>query len=508
MGESPIVNRFNLNPSCTEPSAMEVAARIVLLTLVVASIGVGVGCRKSTSETDAITSNRPPNIVVFLVDTLRADRLGVYGYDFRPTSPRLDKLAADAVVFEQAYAPSPWTLPTVASMATSSHVSEHRVVDDRQQLPAGMTTVAERLAANGYLTMGLYGNAYAGPSFGLDRGFAHYVFSRRNDAVKVAPMLDLAAADGRPFLLYVHNMEPHGGERFQGPPQEGFLPEVDDDRRQKLLDRFNAYRRLTRIDFARKQPLGTTLNTEAQQRDLDWMTERYEQNDVLYDAAIRLADSRFGSVVDLLRERGLWDDTAIVFLSDHGEELGEHGGWQHDQSVYEELIRVPLVIRFPGGEHGGKRTASVVSLISVAPTLLSIAGVPRDDDGFRGRDLLQLVGNGPVSDDAEPVIVAVRINRKKFFAPWKAERGDLNIALREGSFKAIANIDIGTVELYDLDTDPGEQDDIASEHPDDAARLGAFAAGWLARFESGGEADASRLDDETLDRLRSLGYVD
>jgi arylsulfatase A-like enzyme len=489
------------------PQAVVRARWFALAMILIVGLGGGLGCRRAVDTGAGLMDEGPPNIVVFLIDTLRADRLGTYGYHRRPTSPRLDEFATDAVVFVQAYAPSPWTLPTVASVASSTFGCDHGVVNDNHRLPAGLTTLAERLAGHGYLTMGLYGNAYAGPAFGLDRGFEHYTYSRKNDAAKVAPMLDLAAADGRPFLLYVHNMEPHGGERFNGPSQSGFLPEVSRDRREELLERFNAYRKLTRVDFARKQLLGTTDNTTQQRRELDFMTEHYDEHDVLYDAAVRLADGRFGSVLDLLCVRGIWEDTVVVFLSDHGEELGEHGGWQHDQSVYEELIRVPLLIRFPDDEHAGRRVRQVVSVVDVAPTLLRLAGTPVEGSVLRGRDLGGLLEGGRADDDSELVITAVRDNQKKYYAPWKARRGDLNIAVREGSLKAIVNIEVGTVELYDLEVDMAEKSDLARVRPEDAARLGAFAYEWLADC-GGGESAASELDEETLERLRTLGYVD
>ena len=237
------------------------------------------------------------------------------------------------------------------------------------------------------------------------------------------------------------------------------------------------------------------------------MTEHYAENDVLYDAAIRLADERFGSVLDLLRERSLQSETVVVLLSDHGEELGEHGGWQHDQSVYEELIRVPLLIRFPDDEYAGRRVRQVVSVVDVAPTLLQLAGTAVEGSVLRGRDLGGLLGSGRANDYSELVITAVRDNQKKFYAPWKARRGDLNIAVREGFLKAIVNVEVGTVELYDLDVDMAEKIDLAQVRPEDAARLGAFAHEWLAGC-GGSEAAVSELDEETLDQLRTLGYVD
>jgi arylsulfatase A-like enzyme len=139
--------------------------------------------------------------------------------------------------------------------------------------------------------------------------------------------------------------------------------------------------------------------------------------------------------------------------------------------------------------------------------VLALAGVDAAGTGLAGRDLTRLVDGDPGPDGTGPVVVAMRDNRKKYFAPWKASRGDLNIAVRDGDLKAILNVEIGTVELYDLAADPGEQVDLSTRRPEDAARLAAFAAEWLAGCTGAGAGDAE-LDDETVERLRSLGYVD
>jgi arylsulfatase A-like enzyme len=166
------------------------------------------------------------------------------------------------------------------------------------------------------------------------------------------------------------------------------------------------------------------------------------------------------------------------------------------------------VIRLPGAANEGRRVDSIVTLVDVAPTLLALAGVPDPGAPRQGRDLSALMA-GETGGDAEgPIVVAIRDNKKKYFAPWKTGRGDLNIALREGALKAIVNVEIGTVELYDLETDPGETDDLAGRRPDEAARFAEFATTWLSRCSTGAEGATSDLDEATLDRLRALGYVD
>ncbi|MBZ0111551.1 MAG: sulfatase [Thermoanaerobaculia bacterium] len=459
-----------------------------------------------TTRTPLPSGKPPSTIVLFLVDTLRADRLGAYGYGVRPTSPYLDALAEEAVVFERASSPAPWTLPSLASIATSTHLCEHGVIDDTKMLPPNVEPLAARLSSIGYRTVGLYGNAYAGPSFGLDRGFDVYEFSRRNDGEKVNPVLDRFR--GEPLFLYVHNMEPHGGERF-GPSEFSEIPSVASELRSTLKRRFNGYRRLTRVDFVNQRALGTTNNTDLQRADLDFFSHHQTENDLLYDAAVRLADQRMGSVVDALKAANRWEDAVFVFLSDHGEELGEHGGWQHDQSIYEEQIHVPLVIRLPNRAFGGLRISSPVSLVDVLPTLAAVINRPELAVGSRGVSLLELLDDVE-SATGRPYVQAMRQNTKKYFAPWNETRGNTNIAIRRGRLKGIANIDLGQVELYDLEADPTETLDLSLGDKATADRFFETATRWLEQCEaSRAQGDVESLvDSETRERLRALGYVD
>jgi arylsulfatase A-like enzyme len=463
-----------------------------------------VGCGSPVEEPTPPVVTDPPNIVVFLIDTLRADRLGLYGYDTLPTSPRMDGLAEQSVVFDHAYAPAPWTLPSVASIFTSTHICEHGVIHDRNRLHESFETLAERLGDSGYRTLGLTGNPYVGADFGTDQGFDMLEFSRRNDAGKVRPVLDGEGTD--PYFLYVHNMEPHGAERYGGAPQEGF-PEVDAGLRDRQLEVFRAYRRLTRVDFASgRRELGSTDNTDEQIELMNELDAHLEANQALYDAAVRLADERVGSVVDLLVERGEWDNTLFVVVSDHGEELADHGGWQHDQSVYEELVWVPLLVKLPEGAHAGQRVERPVSLVDLAPTILELAGVSPGLSSARGASLAPLItdGKGP----ATPEVLALRINRKKYFRPWKESRGDVNVVVRSGNFKGIWNAEPDAVELYDLAADPWELEDLAAERSELAETLRGVAQEWLAACGAGAVSESTGHSDETRDRLRALGYVE
>ncbi len=464
---------------------------------------LSVGCRGGDGVSELEVHRPMPNIVIFLIDTLRADRLGVYGFDELPTSPRIDRLASESVVFDQAYAPAPWTLPSLASMFTSTFICEHNTINDRNRLPDSLVTMGEHLQSLEYQTYGLFGNAYAGKDFGMSRGITESRSSVRNDGTKVVEIL--GSQPSEPFFLYIHNVEPHGGERFRGRPRVGF-PEVSKELREEMMVQFEHYRHLTRVDYVHGQTLGSADNTDEQRSTMDNLNAHLESNWALYDAAVQLADERVGSVIDQLVEWGIWDDTLFLVVADHGEELDDHGGWQHDQSVYEELVRVPMIVKFPAGRWAGTRVEDPVSLVDVMPTILDYLDRPKLAVGARGKSLLPVIRG---ETDSEPKVVSVRINRKKYFRPWKESRGDVNIAIRYGSYKGIWNAELGHIELYDLDLDPDERTDVSQEEIEVAAMLERFAGEWLADCGAQDlEVSSANLSDETKEQLRSLGYLD
>jgi arylsulfatase A-like enzyme len=450
----------------------------------------------------ACADPRPPSVVLFVIDTLRADRVGAYGYRL-PTTPQIDALARESVLFEQAYAPAPWTLPSVVSLLTSTYACEHGVTVDGLALHPDIPTLAERLAEAGYATASLHANAYAGSLSGLDRGFAVSELLPHTEGDQVEGWLDRVG--DRPFFLYVHNVEPHDAyvapfetvQRF-GPVSEGERARVN-----KLLNRF---RRLTRADFEQGLLPGATDNTRNQRAVLARMRSLGSELSALYDGDVHLADERLGSVVAALERRGVWDDAIFVLVSDHGEELMEHGGLQHDHSVYEELIRVPLILRLPSGEAAGTRIPQMVSLVDVAPTILDRVGL--STGGLSGRSLLPLIaGEG----HGKGGVASVRINRKKYFRPIRERRGDLNVALRDGAWKGIWNAEPARIELFDLASDASELRDVSIEHPDRAQAMAGEARRWLAACQERSKKvpprPAGEIGEAERERLRALGYI-
>jgi arylsulfatase A-like enzyme len=444
-----------------------------------------------------------------VIDTLRADHLGCYGYG-RPTSPVLDGLAAGGILFEHAYALSSWTKPSTASLLTGRAPSQHRALSETSRLPDSETTIAERLRSLGYRTAALSGNPWIAPEYGFDRGFDDFfsVYDERFARVPVLMQvlkrvslladgkgrlynrvkylvlgeLSTTARDTRladeairflrtpgdaPFFLYVHMMSPHH-PYDPPPPFDRFVP----DRGRAPVKN---YPRKSYRFFERGDPLAPA--------DAADLVARYD-GDVLY------ADTELGRVLAELERLGRASSTVVLVTADHGEEFYDHGNWGHGQSVYDELVRVPLLLRVPQGG-GGVRVATPVSHADVVPTLLALAGAPGT---VAGRSLVATAGG---EGGAAPPLAEVLYRYGEARALVDGTRK--LVVLRDGEQRSRT--------LFDLRTDPGERHPLAADDPD-ATRLAADLAGRVAAAERdrAAEADAP-IDDETRARLRHLGYA-
>ncbi len=450
-------------------------------------------------------AKQPVNIFIFLIDTLRADRMGPYGYN-RPTTPCADELAATGVVFENATAPAPWTIPSVASMFTSTYPCEHNMLTRYERLAESFDTLAERLVRAGYTTYALYGNEFIGPQFGMSQGFMRPQAGGRNGGKRVATALGISPP--QPFFMYVHNMEPHDPYHYAPKHTDGFR-DISDPVRQRVKLDFHEYKAAAEYDYRKRLPLGTNDQTDTQLQHLSSMQAMHSDWSELYDAAVRLADSRVGTTITALKTMDLWDNTLFIYVADHGEEMGEHGGWLHDQSVYEELVRVPLIVRFPGNRFAGQRVKTPVSLVDLLPTLMDYVGRTDLAGGARGRSLLPLIAGGDPPDVGDPAITGLRINTTRYFKPWRLTRGDVNVVIRQGQLKGIWNVNLDSLELYDLARDPHERNDIASERPAVVEAMLAEAETWYDECIQAAvqTAEVGDLDPETIRRLRAVGYI-
>ncbi len=414
----------------------------------------------------------PVAVVLISIDTLRADRLGAYGYE-RPTSPHLDALAADGVTFTRSIAAAPSTLPSHASILTGLRVAHHGASFSlRRALPPRVETLAERLRAAGWRTASFNDGGQIEAVWGLGQGFEVY---RSLGDDRFAPVvaaglgwLDRVRAETprAPLFLFLHTYEVH----HPYTPGAADLAALGAAPYHGWLGRGVKVRALQRIN---RDHLPLSI------ADLDFLRDTY-------DAEIHSMDRALGTLIAGLQRRGLYRDALIVFTSDHGEEFGEHGwfGW-HSHTLYDELLRVPLVLKLPGGAAAGRRVDAEVRGVDVAPTVLAAAGLG-PGAAMDGRSVLPLLDRPP---------------RHRRFAVAELDGGD-GRALRGRRWKLYDD------RLFDLRTDPGEQFDVAAEHPEIAAELRRRLERAVAGTAHGAPVPEVPLPPERARRLRALGYAD
>lgn len=443
----------------------------------------------SPSPASALRASKPPlrpNIVLYMVDALRKDHLGCYGYS-RPTSPHLDRFAADAVLFEDALAQSSWTRPSVASILTGLWPQNHRAMSASNVLPNGVDTLQERLRAAGYRSAAFTANGNAGQMFGFDQGFDHFSYlefvrpgeplARSTDVQQaVVSWMDRRANSAQPFFLWILSVDPHSPYRAPEPYHSLFARGRKDATRGSV-------ERLIRLALQEERvPAG----------DIEEMVD-------LYDAEVRANDESFGALLEELRRRGLYDRTIVVFVSDHGEEFCEHGGWEHGRTLFSEVLGVPLVIRVPGMSRGSRRP-ELVEQVDLMPTLLDLAGVHAGGPA-NGRSLKPLLSGAAASWPSVASLAHLDY------------RGRAGVSVVEGDWKLIMDSRQGVVgypRLYYRPADPNDQHDVSFRHRERAyfmrARLSQLLlAGQTAPLPSATPDPAGLREIE--EHLRALGYV-
>ncbi|MBW2390805.1 MAG: sulfatase [Deltaproteobacteria bacterium] len=422
----------------------------------------------SCSPADCTHAGPRPNILLVVVDTLRADHLGSYGYT-RDTSPHLDSLAADAIRYTRAFSQAPWTTPAMAALMTSRHPASLGITNIQSPLPDDVVLLPEILSRAGYDTAAFVSHSFVSEKWGFARGFDTFDQSQvKGHMATTSPRLsDLALAwleargvGDAPFFLFVHYFDPHFGyldqpgfgfggrdPSYTGSVRSGVLPARFDKRTESLSD--------------------------ADLREL----ER------LYDSEIALTDRAIGRLLDFLRESDLYDSSLVIVTGDHGEEFLDHGALDHTKTLYDELMNVPLIVKLPG------RAPAVVdrpvALVDLLPTVTDWLEI-EPPDGVRGLSLL--------AEPTEPRPILLETQRLRRL------RGVVY-----GQHKLIVDLESGAVELFDLSADPDERNDLSDERAElvEALRL------LLDSLSSQGglRGQPLELTDEERERLKALGYL-
>ncbi len=446
------------------------AATLARVLAVLCLCGGGLGCGDA----------QRPNLLVVVVDTLRADHVGFLGYE-RDTTPALDAFARDAAVFLNHHSHSSRTGPSVASLFTGLYPGAHGVLnplsgfDAKGRLAASHRTLAERLREAGYATHAVVSNLNVSARFGFDQGFGGYEFlpgalTGQDVNRRALHFLDGEAARRGPFFLYLHYMEPHSPYRF-GPRFADLFTDPGYDGPLR-----GEHEELDAILAGRLEPAAADR----------------EQLVALYDQAIRTFDARFGELWEALVARGLAATTRVVLLSDHGEELFDHGAVLHGYTLYQEQLRVPLLIRVPGAPP--RRIDALTRTVDLFPTLLEWAGVPAPD----AIEAVSLAGllRGEPREATQEVFARVQL---------RAVRTVQLRSLQHGRWKLVESLlPPRRLELYDLDSDPSESRDLARRHPERARGLHER----MQALDTGpGRVERVRLLEAEREALRELGYL-
>jgi arylsulfatase A-like enzyme len=421
-----------------------------------------------------------PNVVLVVVDTLRADHVGCYGYA-RATTPNIDRLARDAFVFRNTYSPSSWTRSAVASILTSKTPLEHGITSESltDVLAPDFLTLQEYLRNQRYRTAAIITNPHY--RFGIDKSFDEVSYSDNGPADGVyTQVVDYITANrDRPFFLLIHNNDPHSAyayhEHFSTTPRDSPYRRVE-----PLLP-------ATRSDL----PLDSAANRE---HTVILGAAALEEMKANYDGEIAFLDYHVDRLVAILRALRLWDRTIVVITADHGEEFLDHGSYWHGGTLFEELIRVPLIVHVPG--LGARQIDARVNTLDIFPTLIDlVGGRPLSAGQFAGRSLVPLM-KGEAAAERDMVGVT-------------AFRSRLKYSLIRGDYKLIAYATGETIGLFNLQNDPHELHDIERTEPDRTSQMAAALNALVGRSSADGRSrrNAAAIDATTKNQLRALGYV-
>lgn len=481
---------------------------LLLLLLCAALCSAAAAQDGSTGSPD-----RPRSVAFYLVDTCRHDRMSYVGYE-RATTPFLEWLAERSVVFEACYSQAAWTKPSMASMLSSQYPSTTGVYKMMQRLPESFLTWPEVLQASGMYTAGFSANIVMGNTLSnFAQGFDHFVESTQinhADPIRFASgsarklnrraFAWLDRTDHWPMLLYMHSVDPH--EEYE--PEGEYLKQFADPGRH---ERFREeWKQLLR---SRPPIPGLFVTQDNFDRTRIDAASFIEHGSNLYDADVRANDDQMKLLWNKLKEDGWGDDFIFVFTSDHGEEFFDHGGTSHGYSLYDEMIRVPLMIYAPGLLPAGKRISTPVRSLDIYPTLCDLLGIDIPD-GLEGESLVPLARGEAKRKD----LAIISEHREDPIVRTMGQGSGVLVSVQRGKWKFILNqtssqlIEKPRFELFDLGADPGETRNVADQHPDLVSDFESEVVDFISEHRKDASAeDWKSMDPEVLAQLRALGYI-
>jgi len=448
--------------------------------------------------------NRPFNVIVVSLDTLRADRLGVYG-STKGLTPALDRFAKQSVLFSNAYTTFPNTLAAHGSLFTGYHPAQHRLMTHPgARLSETAETLAAHFAANGYVTAAFTENAYVSSELGFDIGFDRYNNGPKADDNELFPGVArqtfaqgtdwLRRRPSAPFFLFLHTYEVH-------------TPYTPTWRARQLRLRADNVSYEGEFDtwFG---GVGTIIFNR---REREFTRAEVEQIERLYDGEVLLLDEVVERFLLDIRKLGLLRDTIVVILSDHGDEFDEHGYLGHGETLHGQVLRIPLIVRVPRSVGRSRRIEEPVSIIDVGATVADLAGLPPFAPKAPGRNLA-----GWIRGDQRPVVEPAYSELNNSDGSCRDHlQGDLahcafgGLAIRDDAHAYIRSSVFGWERLYDLRVDPEELNDIAEDRPDVVSRLRAMADAHEAYTAASAlPTGNAELGPDTSEKLKALGYID
>lgn len=487
---------------------------------------VGLACSiPACARRDASPDRQIRNVILISADTLRADHLNCYGYRHRRTSPNVDALARDGIVFENHISASPWTTPSHMSLFTSLYPTAHGVTQSFEELVSnvlgrgtfntlgeGLTTLSEVLQAEGYATAAFTGGGPMDPGIGFGRGFASYDTSMyKIDEVNMGAVLSwIRQNSGTPFFLFWHSFEVHAPylhtdflEQVLSPEQTTPISRKFDQLREGLVD--------SSPELMERQGLIAAASRFLRQSG----AMNREVTEALYDGGIVSFDRYLGELVQLLRDVGLYDRSLIIVTSDHGEEFADHSRLifdAHGHSVYEELVRVPLIIKLPDQRHAGTRIDAVVRNIDVMPTVLRELSISPRVNHMQGMPLQPLWESSQPSSPRLAFSEALAAGLEMKSVRTRRHKYILSIGPEDVSKRGRHFIPERPMrrELFDLLEDPKERRNLLETEGRDVAELTSVLDQELRAYasqprEAVGEVE---LEESTIERLRELGYIE